>query len=268
MGRHVGGREVIDPRYEHLYQRALEVFDADERIIEVQIHGSLATGTADEWSDLDLKVIVRDDDHAAVVAEWKSFIDAISPTVFAQRPIAPVVVNCVTFEGLTLDVSFFLDSFRDFPMPDGLGVGLLSGQRHHEYPSAVDYAVNEALRGISGPLPKFLNRGEHVAHFMGVGHTLSLLQAVLLAEADAPINSRKPANELSDEKRAVIDALPPVAPNYDALLAYELAIGQQVITRGRKLFADYGLDWPSAFEAVAAVNLREKLGVTVDWLHE
>lgn len=262
------GRRQIDPRYEPIYQRALEVFGADPRVVEVQVHGSVATDTADEWSDLDLKVIVRDDDHKAVVDEWKSFVDAITPTVFAQRPIAPVVVNCITAEGLVLDVSFFLDSFRDFPMPDGLGVGLLSGQRHFDYPSAVDYAVNESLRGMTGPLPKFLRRGEHVAHFMGVGHTLSLLQAVLLAEDDAPIDPRKPARELSDASLAVIASLPAVSPTYHALLAYELAIGEQVITRGRKLFAEFGLTWPAAFEAVAARRLRETLGVTVDWLHE
>jgi hypothetical protein len=50
------------------------------------------------------------------------------------------------------------------------------------------------------------------------------------------------------------------------LLAYEFAIAKEVLTRGRALLATYGLDWPSDFEAVAAKNLREQLGVATDFL--
>jgi predicted nucleotidyltransferase len=268
VGRREVGLDAVDPRYAALYDRARDVFVADPRLLRVELHGSVATNTADQWSDLDLKVIVGDEDHKAVVEEWESFLDAITPTVFKARPIAPFVINTVTADGLTFDVSFWPESMPEFPLPTGLGVGLLSGQRFHDYPSAVTYAVQESLRGMSGPLPKFLHRGEHVAHFSGLGHSLSLLQAVLLAEQDAPINARKPATELSPSALAVIEALPAVTPTFDDLLAFELAIGEGVITIGRKLFADYGLTWPSAFEAVAARSLRDKLGVTVDWLSE
>lgn len=260
--------DTIDPRYRTLYERAREVFGADERVLRVEPHGSVATDTADPWSDLDLKVIVRDDAHASIVEEWEGFIDAITPTVFKERPIAPFVVNTVTADGLTFDVSFWPEAMPEFPMPAGLGVGFLGGQRFHDYPSAVQYAVKETLRGVSGPLPKFLHRGEHVAHFSGLGHTLSLLQAVLLAEQGAPMNPRKPASELSPSALAVIEALPPVTPTFDALLRFELAISEGVITIGRELYADYGFEWPTAFESVAARVLREQFGVTVDWLSE
>ncbi len=259
---------TIDARYQPLYDRARAVFEADDRVLRVEVHGSVATDTADRWSDLDLKVIVRDDAHASIVEEWEGFIDAITPTVFKERPIAPFVINTVTADGLTFDVSFWPEAMPKFPLPTGLAVGLLSGQRFHDYPSAVQYAVKETLRGISGPLPKFLHRGEHVAHFSGLGHTLSLLQCVLLAEQSAPMNPRKPANELSPSALAVIEALPPVTPTFDALLRFELAISEGVVTIGRKLYADYGFEWPSAFESVAARVLREQFDITVEWLHE
>lgn len=262
------GRRQVGPRYQGLYERACDVFEADERVLRVEVHGSVADGTADQWSDLDLKVIVGDSAHKEIIEEWEGFIDAITPTVFKERPIAPFVINTVTADGLVFDVSFWPESMPEFAIPTGLQVGFLHSGRYHDYPHAVQYAVKESLRGISGPLPKFLHRGEHVAHFSGLGHTLSLLQAVLLAEQSAPINARKPASELSAASRRVIEALPPVAASFDALLRFELAVAEAVIARGRKLYAKYGLEWPAAFEAVAARTLREQLGVSVDWLRE
>lgn len=264
----MGGFEAVDARYRRLYQRAVSAALADERIVRVDVHGSVANGTADKWSDLDLKVIVREADLAAVVGESASFIDAIAPTVFADRPLAPFIVNAVTADGLTLDVSFWAEHAPEWPLPTGLQVGFLSARRYDSYPDAVAYAVREQLRGLSGPLIKFLQRGQHIAHFMGLGHTLSLLITVLLAESDAPVDGRRPADALNKEQRWVISILPAVQPTFQSLLAYELAIAQEVLTRGRVLFDADGIEWPSAFEAVAAKNLREQLGVAVHFVSE
>lgn len=262
----MGGFEVVDPRYAELHRRALEVFEADERVVRVEVHGSLATETADQWSDLDLKVIVRKADLAAVVGQSASFIDAITPTVLADRPIAPFILNTVTVEGLTLDISFWADDAPEWALPTGLSVGMLSGRRYDNYPDAVAYAVRESLRGLAGPLIKFLQRGHHIAHFSGIGHTISLLTTVLLAEDDAPIDGRRPADALGTAQRFVIANLPAVQPTFQSLLAFEFAVADEVLTRGRKLFVQYGLEWPTAFEAVAANNLRTQLGVVPDFL--
>jgi len=256
---------AVDRRYEALYARACEVFAADDRVVRVEVHGSIATGTADQWSDLDLKVITRDDAHGAVVDEWETWLAAITPTVLADRPIAPFVVNAVTANGLTFDISVWGESLTDFPMPTGLGVGFLSGKRFDNYPDAVWYAVHEQLRGASAAFIKFVKRGQHIAHLMGIGHTLSLLQCVLLAEADAPIDGRRPAEHLPEEAKAVIAGLPPLHATYDSLVAFESALCRETLVRGRKLFAKYGFEWPSALEAVAAENIRKGLGIEVDW---
>ena len=71
---------------------------------------------------------------------------------------------------------------------------------------------------------------------------------------------------MTADQRAVIEALPPVTATYDSLLAFELALAEQTLTRARPLFDRFGLEWPVALEAVAAANLRDHLGVTVDWL--
>ncbi len=89
----MGGFEAVDARYADLHRRALDVFAADERVVRVDVHGSIAAGTADEWSDLDLKVIARDEHVGAVCDDWESWLAAITPTVFAARPLAPFIIN-------------------------------------------------------------------------------------------------------------------------------------------------------------------------------
>lgn len=256
----------MDPRYEAILERAHAVAANDPRIVRVEVHGSVATGTDDAWSDLDLKLIVRDEDHQAVVDNWREWLDAITPTVFADTPIAPFVVNSVTTDGLTFDLSIWPESLPDFPPPTGLQVGFLSGRRYDNYPDAVAYAVSESLRGMAGPLIKFLKRGQHIAHFMGTGHSISLLLAVLLAEQDAPIDGRRPADALSVAQRFVVTNLPSVQPDFHSLLTFELAVAKEIVTRSRKLLAAYGREWPTEFERVAAQNLRAHLGVTTDFL--
>ena len=259
------GFAVVDPRYEALYARACEVFGADPRVVRVEVHGSIADGTADAWSDLDLKVIVRDAEFGSVLDEWRAWMDAITPTVLLDRPIANFIINAVTADGLTFDVSVWRESTPEWTQPAGFGVGLLSGKRYNDYPAAVAYAVQERLRCLAGPGIRFVKRGDAVAHLAGIGHTMSLLMTVLLAETGViPADSRHPERALTDDQRAVFASLPPVGATPDSLLAFELALAEATLTRARPLLSD----WPTALESVAAKNLREHLGVTVDWLRE
>jgi hypothetical protein len=108
----MGGFEVVDPRYVTLYERAAAVLEGDPRVIRVEASGSIAAGTADAWSDLDLTVVARADAHAALLEEWPAWISAITPTVFARAPIAPFIINTVTDAGLTFDVAVYPGSAR------------------------------------------------------------------------------------------------------------------------------------------------------------
>ncbi len=259
--------DVIDPGYRALHARALEVLGADERVVRVQTHGSVATGLADTWSDLDLKVIVRDDAVGSFTDDWETWMAAITPTVLLARPIAPFIINSVTDDGLTFDVSVWAQSAPDWVTPAGFGVGMMSGRRFTDYGPALEYAVQERFRCLAGPGVRFLKRGDHLAHMGGLGHTIGLLTAVLLAETSVvPDDHRHPERCLNADQRSVINALPPVAPNYDSLLAFELALAEATISRARPQFERLGLDWPAALEAVAAANLTRHLGVEVDWL--
>ena len=267
----MGGIEVVDPRYGALWAEAQRVLGSDPRVVDVRIGGSIAEGTADRWSDLDLVVRVDDATHNAFVGEWESWLAAITPTVFARRPIAPFIVNCVTSEGLTLDIAAYPASMGEPPgRPPGFTVGLLSRVAFDNHADAVLYAVEEQLRGLAGPFIGFLQRDLHVAHLTGVAHVVTLLTALFMAENDVAKPPGKQVDAfLTDEQRRVVASLPAVSATYDGMLAFGLALGEQIVTRGRPLLDRLDRPWPDALEAVAARRLREMLGVDVSgWLRE
>ena len=78
----MGGFEVVDQRYVVLYERAVEVLEADHRVHSVRAGGSIGAGTADAWSDLDLEVVTHAEHHEAFLADRDHWLAAITPTVF------------------------------------------------------------------------------------------------------------------------------------------------------------------------------------------
>lgn len=61
--------------------RLLEAAKADPRIRALQVRGSLPRGTADEHSDLDMLLRIRDDDYDGTLADMPSLVRSLGPTV-------------------------------------------------------------------------------------------------------------------------------------------------------------------------------------------
>jgi hypothetical protein len=74
----------VPPGYEPLLASATAVFEADERVRAMWVHGSVARGDADEVSDLDVIVAVRDQALAEFAAGWRERLAGITATVMAR----------------------------------------------------------------------------------------------------------------------------------------------------------------------------------------
>ncbi|MGH9172849.1 MAG: nucleotidyltransferase domain-containing protein [Vicinamibacterales bacterium] len=70
-----------------LLQRIVAVLRDDPRIVAAWPQGSFAAGTADEWSDLDLHVVVRDEEFERVVAQRMDRYRQVGEPSLAQQII-------------------------------------------------------------------------------------------------------------------------------------------------------------------------------------
>ena len=265
----MAGFEVVDPRYRSLYERAVEVLGADPRVKEVQLSGSIAAGTADAWSDLDIVVVTEPDHHEDLLADRDTWLAAIAPTVFARTPIAPFVINTITDEGLTFDVAVWAGKRRcgrrnRFATASGCS----RASPFAELGDALEYAVDEQLRGMAGPFISLLQREEHLRHLTGVPHLLGLLTTVFLAETGSVPPGKQWNGTYTEEQRAAASALPPVSATREGLVAFGLGLAELLITRARPLYPRYELRWPADLAGVTAGRVQEQLGVdTSAWLY-
>ena len=260
----VGGLEVVDPRYRQLHDRAVEVLGADARVLSVRVGGSVGAGTADRWSDLDLEVVVRAEDHEAFLADRPAWLGAIAPTVFARTPIAPFVVNTVTADGLTLDLAVWAGAAPEWPTPPvRYQVGMLASSAFDDVGAALEYAVAEQLRGMAGPLISLIQREEHLKHLTGVPHLLGLLTTVFLAETGAVPPGKHWNGAYTQEQRDAVAALPAVRATREGLLGFGLGLAELLVTRARPLFDRYEQAWPTDLARVAAERVHDQLGIDV-----
>ncbi|HEX5587383.1 MAG TPA: nucleotidyltransferase domain-containing protein, partial [Acidimicrobiia bacterium] len=233
----MGGFEVVDPRYQNLFDRAVDVLASDPRVLEVAVSGSIARGTADAWSDLDIQVVTNSDAFDDFLREWRGWLAAITPTVFARRVIAPFIINTVTADGLTFDLAVYAGSAPEpFLSSAEYRVGLLAGRSYASIADALEYAVAEQLRGLVGPFITLLERDESMFHLTGVPHLLGLLTTVFLAESGAPPPGKQWNETYTDEQRATVAALPPVRATRDDLAAFGLGLAQVLVERARPLY--------------------------------
>src|SRR5688500_1927199 len=69
----------------------LDAAEADPRIRALRLRGSLARGTADEYSDLDTRIWIGEDHYEAVLADLPTLVRTIGPVldVLFETPGSP-----------------------------------------------------------------------------------------------------------------------------------------------------------------------------------
>jgi hypothetical protein len=264
-----GGLEVVDQRYVELYRRTQQVLGVDPRVKAVELSGSVASGTADQWSDLDLKIITTPEGFESFLSDWRIWVARITPTVFARRPIAPFIVNTLTPDGLTMDMAVYSgEAPPEYTGPPRYSVGLLSSRPFDDLGDALEYAVEEQLRGLAGPFISLIQRDEHMRHLTGVPHILGLLTTVFLAETDSLPPAKQWNRTFNAGQRDTVAALPPISATREGVLSFGLAVAELVVTRARPLYIRYDRRWPKELAQVAADRLEGELELAVrGWLH-
>lgn len=77
------------------------------------------------------------------------------------------------------------------------------------------------------------------------------------------MGKRHVAAFLTDEQRALLSQLPPLASTLDSITNGRLAYARVFLPRARRLMELKGLDYPEVFEAATVRHLQDSLGVQV-----
>lgn len=259
-------------------ERAAHALGADDRITAVWLTGSLAVGTADAQSDVDLRATVRARDFAAVAERWQDLIDSIAHTVWKRRwpgPPDEVILGAITSEYLRFDLVLqsaadttprTLEAARVLFDRDGTAERItLTAPSRHDPLTHLSYIVEELIR-LVGMLPIVVMRDDVPIGMEGQLATHSLLISLLLMEngIDRTVaGKRHVAALLNDEQQAVLASVPALLPRMDSIIQGRIAYARLFLPRARRLMEANGMDYPEQFEAATRHHLAETLDLSL-----
>lgn len=263
---------VLPSRYQHLFARARDAFAVDPRVRAMWLGGSLARGTADAASDLDVIIAVTDEAHGEFASSWRSWLATITPTVHAfELPFAPGSVAATTPDFARLDVvvepvsalptTFFTTRLVVFD-PDGLSDRLPA-------PAAVPGPSASTVNGLileffRVSIPEtvlvrddWLLAREHLHHVAGLTYRL-------FVESNAPLppmGVKQWSTRLTPAQRRALGSIPCAADDIDQFRRAHLAAATVFVTNAEVLARTLDIEWPEAFERAAAAHLGGVLGL-------
>lgn len=283
-----GVRAATTAPQEALIDRAVAVLKADERVLAAYLVGGNAVGLGDSFSDVDVQCVVSDDAVPELQESWPELVGRIAPTVSIQPfKWAPGGI-CITPDWVHFDIVFHPASKVDPKTVEGMvplldKVGLLpdhplprpEGRGDPFFPAAtVDfflYMLGNVVAAVGRNEPIPLGNGVIVMRDIG-------LVALLLAEqgltsvppgrkpfAGNPFPFTKRLRPyLTDEQKALLAALPPLAPTVDSAIEGFVALAKAFLPRARRLAERTGARWPAEFERASVSYFERSLGASLN----
>lgn len=259
---------MLEAGYGPLFDRARELFEADDRVRAMWLGGSLGRGDADRMSDLDVLLAVDDDSLPAFAGEWRTWLAAVTPTVVARAlPFLPGSLYSVTPGRERLDVVveavsavptsgfrhrlvvFDRDGLDDLVPAAGAGSGP-SKER-------IGALIEEMFRDY-GMFPVVVEREDWLLGNEAI-HFIRTLLYQLFVEANAPLppmGVKQWSAKLTDEQRRVLEALPTGGSGRDDVITAHEAVAIAFIDHARSMASSLGVAWPIDLEEATCRYLR------------
>ena len=242
---------------EAFVDHASRTLESDDRILAAWLGGSLASGTADAYSDVDLRIAVADDAFDAFVADWRSLPSSLAPTVLRRRigtPDSPIV-TAITPEWLRFDVAIVRAT-----APERSGDRVLFDRRSAP-PAAPPSARPDPADRLPGIVEEFLRvlglwrvvdgRGEHTLMAHGASLLRWSLVDLFLIENRGQRGGMLHLNpHLTAEQVALLETLPTTAPELN------VAVARAFLPRARALMARLGQPYPDDLERATFAYLE------------
>lgn len=266
----------LRPGYPELARHLIEALAADARVQCVLVTGSLATGLADRYSDLDLSVVVNNADAVAgLLGALPGLIGDLAYSATLTR--GPVrVFTAVTVDWLRVDVLLeprAVATRRPHPPH------LVAFDRDHSVselpaaeqapPPAPRPLVEEFVR-VLGLLDVVMGRSEYFVGTQGVMLLRQYLVELFHAENGQPHTggAKRVTHTLTAEQAALLATQPPLNGDREAVIAGHLAAAHVFLPRARRLLDQQRLPWPTTFAAATRRHLQRTLNLDMHQLTE
>lgn len=259
--------EATDPRFPDLLDRLVEELKAVDGVEVICVAGSVAAGTADLFSDLDLQCVVttRDATTASAIHDSVSRVIEIGD----ERWTAPGrILSTVSTTWVRIDVTLVVTgtplshtAIEAWPNPgadrSSPGHPLLTPD-----PAGLTRLLTRFIRSV-GLIVRDLHRGDlrlgsFATEFL-VDELISLmyLQQGIVRGAQKGTYDQLPTADLD-----VLQALPVATPDRDSIIAAHIAVADEYLRRSRALTTAWGATWPDAMVDGTRTFLRAHLGAT------
>ena len=261
------GLEPTDPRLPLLLDALCAGLASVEGVVGIAVGGSIAAGTADKFSDLDIGVIVAG--LAPVhVSEAIEVVRRIVDVGHERWTIPNSILSLITTDWLRLDV-LFMDVSDRLPhralvvWSDGYELPTWAPRPSlRRDPILLEQTVLRVLLSL-GLVVRDVSRGDlRLGCFATealVEELISLMywQRDLVRGADTGIYAQLPPEDV-----AVLQSLPVAEPDHDAVVRAQVAVANEYLPRARGLADAWKAEWPQAMETATRAFLLEHLGVT------
>jgi predicted nucleotidyltransferase len=260
--------DVLEAGYAELFEQVAKAGARDERVRAMWLSGSLARGTADRASDLDVLVAVSDDAHDEFATGWQDWLASITPTVIARPlPFLPGSFFSVTPQRMRLDVvvervsqlpaSFFRERTVVFDRDQLDATVPAPAPAAGPDQQRVAELVEEFFRD-HGMFNVVVEREDWLLGLEAL-HVMRTLLYRLYVEANAPLPAsgvKRWSDKLTPEQRAVLEGLPTGSASRDELIAAIDTTGCTFVREARPICARLGVPWPDALEQATVDYLR------------
>jgi hypothetical protein len=253
--------------YGPLFDRAAAVFEADDRVRAMWLHGALARGAADAASDLDVSVAIADDGFDGFAASWRDWLAAITPTLTA-RPLSAgsfyaLTPSCERFDVIAEPIGKLAATRLTRRLVvfdrDRLDRLIPPPADPPPDPAVLEYLIEETLRQAAN-FPAVLVRDDWLLGVIGV-QQVQLFLYQLFAESNKPAPPTGPKQwsfKLTSAQRRALSGLPVAAPSPDSVLAAREATFATFFREAPPIAARNGVPWPSGLEQAVRDYLHDQ----------
>jgi predicted nucleotidyltransferase len=267
-------RPAFAQHREQLVSRLEALVCDDERLLALWLQGSLADGTADDWSDVDAYVAVEDAAFDAVYAERLELVQRLAPLLIALEEPAWRSVHCLLAGPVKLDLFFVAGAkvglserpaVRVLVDKAGIAAELRTGwtPSREEVGERLERIFRGTFQGAAWPV-RLVQRGQWTTlaatELQLVNDSLVTMMAVsvdwrLLFQNRLSVPRRLPA-----EQRALVESLGErvlqvmAAHDLRAALDTHLAIVEALYREGRRAYHALDMHYPLTEAAEDAIR--------------